>query len=187
MPYSAKRPELGWSLHMTGGWQSQLERVRRWHTRAAGAVDAVDRSDFLYAFFENAFHLRDWLKDAGAASDKDLEALFGEPDMRLCRDLANSHKHYSLRSPSQPVPSSEAREYSPGNGNLGGDVSLVVLSDGAKHDAFELAGRILDVWEKFISDSVRSQVCCRTTQSSRPLARMRSPRLLTATATPSLD
>lgn len=140
---------------MTGGWHAQLDRVRRWHERARRATTAIDRHDFLYAFFENAFHLRDWLKDTGAASSKELEALFTENlDMRLCRDLANSHKHYSLRSPSQQAPPSEAREYSPGTGNLGKDDSLVVLSDGVKHDAFELATRILKAWDVFIATHV---------------------------------
>ena len=51
----------------------------------------------LYAFFENAFHLRDWLQDTGAATALDLQAFFyAHEDMRLCRDLANSHKQYSI-------------------------------------------------------------------------------------------
>ena len=33
--YKGKRPEQGWSLHMSGGWAAQLERVRRWHARLA--------------------------------------------------------------------------------------------------------------------------------------------------------
>lgn len=142
---------------MTGGWRGQLDRVRRWYHRASKAKDPIDKHDFLYAFFENAFHLRDWLKDTGAAGEKDLHRLFTEnADMRLCRDLANSHKHYSLRDPSQATPPSEAREYSPGSGNLGSDISLVVLSDGIKYDAFELAGRILRAWEDFNVSHVTS-------------------------------
>ncbi len=152
MPYRGRRPEVGWTAHMTGGWQSQLDRVRRWYGRVCMAKDPQDRYDFLYAFFESAFHLRDWLKDTGALSEQDLERLFdSNADMRLCRDLANSHKHYSLRNPSQPAPPSEAYEYAPGIGNLGSDVSLVILSDGAKHDAFGLAGRILCSWEDFMA------------------------------------
>ncbi len=81
-----------------------------------------------------------------------MQAFFdAHEDMRLCRDLANSHKHYSISRPSQPVPPSEVREYSPGTGNLGSDVSLAVLSDGRQHDAFQLAGRVLRLWEDFIS------------------------------------
>jgi hypothetical protein len=64
--YKGKQPELGWSLHMTGGWESQLDRVKRWYHRASTATNSIDRFDFLYAFFENAFHLRDWLRDTNA-------------------------------------------------------------------------------------------------------------------------
>ena len=142
---------------MTGGWEAQLDRVRRWYRRASDVVDAADRYDFLYAFFENAFHLRDWLRDTGAASEGHLERFFAEnADMCICRDLANSHKHYSLRNPSQPAPPSEAHEYAPGRGNLGSEISLVILSDGTKHDAFDLAGRILRAWEEFIVSHVAS-------------------------------
>jgi hypothetical protein len=155
-PYGGHKPEVGWSVHMTDGWKAQLDRMRRWHHRASGATDPTDRYDFLCAFFENAFHLRDWLQDSGAVTANTLQAFFdANEDMRLCRDLANSHKHYSLRSPSQPVPPSEAHEYAPGIGNLNSDVSLVILSDGKKHDAFELAGRVLNLWERFITSSVQ--------------------------------
>ncbi len=141
---------------MTGGWEAQFDRVRRWYHRLSAAETGADRYDFFYAFFENAFHLRDWLKDTNAVSDADLETLFApNPDMRLCRDLANSHKHYSLRNPSQAVPPSEVHEYKPGFGNLDADLSLVILSDGIKHDAFDLAARILRTWEEFIASRFR--------------------------------
>jgi hypothetical protein len=157
MTFKGKRPELGWSLHMTGGWRAQLERIRRWHERLRAAAMPVDRYDFLYVFLENAFHLRDWLKDTGAASQADLDALFaGSAEMRLCRDLANSHKHHSLRDPSQPKPPSEAREYAPATGNLGNGESLVILSDGTKHDAFQLADAVMAQWDEFIASKVRS-------------------------------
>lgn len=137
---------------MTGGWRTQLERLRRWYHRLSTAVEPSDRYDFLHAFFENAFHLRDWLKDTGAVSEQDLDAFFAaNAEMRLCRDLANAHKHYSLKRPSQPAPPSEAREYLPGMGNLGSDVLLVILSDGVRYDAFELAGRVLRLWDAFIA------------------------------------
>jgi hypothetical protein len=63
-------------MHMSGGWQAQLDRVRRWYHRASKADDVIDRYDFLYAFFENALHLRDWLKDTGAITEKDLDNFF---------------------------------------------------------------------------------------------------------------
>jgi hypothetical protein len=141
---------------MTGGWQSQLDRIRRWYLRASNATDPADKCDYLYAFFENAFHIRDWLQDTGAVTDADLKRFFDvNEEMRLCRDLANAHKHYSLARPSQSTPPSEVREYSPMSGNFGSDNSLMILSAGKKHDAFELAGRILQLWEGFVPSTVK--------------------------------
>jgi hypothetical protein len=82
--YRGKRPEFpadgsgypGWSAHMTGGWQSQIWRVQRWWRRAVDAADPTDRLDILCAFFENAFHLRDWLLDTGTLSPEKLQAFF---------------------------------------------------------------------------------------------------------------
>jgi hypothetical protein len=150
--YSGKRPELGWSQHMTGGWIGQAAQMRRWHARMSGATSPEDRYDFSYAFFECAFHLRDWFIDCGAAEKGDLEALFNaHEELRICRDLANAHKHYSIKWPSQPHPPSEVREYAPGAGNLRCDVSLTVLSNGQKYDLFQLADRVLAIWEDFIA------------------------------------
>lgn len=136
---------------MTGGWQGQALRMRRWHARLTTATRPEDRYDFLYAFLENAFHLRDWLIDSGGVEPADLDDLFAaKEELRLCRDLANMHKHYSISRPSQPAPPSEVREYAPTTGNLGGDVSLVILSNGTKHDMFQLADKVLAAWEEFL-------------------------------------
>lgn len=155
-PYTGRRPAVGWSVHMTGGWQTQLDRVSRWYRRASNATDPTERCDYVYAFFENAFHLRDLLLDTGAVPEADLRKFFeANEEMRLCRDLANSHKHYSVRSPSQSTPPSEVREYSPATGNLNSDVSLMILSDGKKYDPFDLAKRILHLWEAFIPSTIK--------------------------------
>jgi hypothetical protein len=138
---------------MTGGWQAQLDRLRRWYHRASNATDPLDRWDYVNAFFENALHLRDWLDDTGTVPEADLKKFFdANEEMRLCRDLANSHKHYSLNHPSQSTPPSEIREYSPGSGNLHSNASLMILRDGKKYDAFDLAKRILQLWEAFTFD-----------------------------------
>lgn len=136
---------------MTGGWQSQFDRMCRWHDRLRGA-SAVDKMDFLYAFFENAFHLRDWLVDTGAVKSADIDRFFAQSTvMRLCRDIANAHKHYSISRPSQRMPFTELREYEPyGGGTLADSQSLSIISDGEKYDAFDLASRVRRAWEDFL-------------------------------------
>lgn len=135
---------------MTGGWKGQLQRVRRWHARMNAAVESDDRTDFLFAFFEAALHLRDWLLDTAAVPPKTLEAFFASHvEMRVCRDLANAWKHYSISRPSQNAPPSVLLEYTQVTG-APARVTLVVLSDGQKYDAFELATECLVLWEEFL-------------------------------------
>jgi hypothetical protein len=161
-PYHGKRPELGWSRHMTGGWRVQWERVQRWHQRLAKA-QGIDRDDFLWAFFENAYHLRHWIEDTNAVDKEPIKNLFKRVEMRLCRDIVNSHKHRSLdKKPSQPIPPSEVFEYSPGTGNLSEDVSAMILSNGIKYDTFELAHSIFQTWEKFITEYLPEEAVCET-------------------------
>jgi hypothetical protein len=85
------------------GWQSHLQRVERWHQRAKHALDPYngvaehDAIDFLYAFFQAAYHMRDWLQNSGAASQAQLDALMASNRcLKLCRDICNGSKHFAL-------------------------------------------------------------------------------------------
>ena len=137
-----------WNDRLNGAWQVQLGRVRRWYHRAARAADPIDRADCIHAFFESAFHLRRWLEDTGQVSRIALLTLCEtNEEMRICRDLGNAQARYAFSRAGQF--GLEIHEYSPGAGNLSADVSLMILSNGQKHDAFELANRLLERWEGF--------------------------------------
>src|ERR1700721_2468090 len=89
-PYRGRPPVLGWSLHMTGGWHSHFARLERWHSRLLATADENDHLDYLFAFFENSYALRDWLLDAGVSSQREIDALFAQhAQLRINRDLAN--------------------------------------------------------------------------------------------------
>ncbi len=86
------------------GWRGELRRVERWHRRASVALDRQaqggdpdDAVDFLYAFFQAAYHLRDWVLKSGVASQATLDQLFHEtPALGFCRDVCNGSKHLIL-------------------------------------------------------------------------------------------
>jgi len=110
--------DQGLSEHLGSGWKGQFARTIRWHERVAalGARDDLGISpttafDYLYAFFQNCYHLRDWLKNAGAASDAELQAFMtGNHEMAICRDIANGTKHLRISAPSVDAkPSIRAR------------------------------------------------------------------------------
>lgn len=90
------------------GWQEQLRRVERWHERATQALDPYNRVteaeivDTLYAFFQAACHMRDWLQNSGAASQAQLKLLMESESLALCRALCNGSKHFVLNPKQHP-------------------------------------------------------------------------------------
>jgi hypothetical protein len=90
------------------GWQEQLRRVERWHERATRALDPYNRVpeaetiDTLYAFFQAAYHMRDWLRNSGAASQAQLKSLMDNESLELCRALCNGSKHFVLNPKQHP-------------------------------------------------------------------------------------
>jgi hypothetical protein len=150
--FHGKSPVLGWSLHMTGGWQSHFDRVERWYIRAKSASAEHDQLDFLLAFFENSLSLRDWLINTDAIKKTEIDSLFSEHvELRINRDLANSFKHHSIDRPSQEQPPSIAIEYAPERPTFRTDCRLVVLSEGKKYEALALAAQCLEIWRGFLN------------------------------------
>ena len=81
------------------GWRGQLARVERWQERALCAIREGKPypEDYIYAFCQNAYHLRDWLQNSGTADQRDLDALMARtPALKLCRDVCNGSKHFVL-------------------------------------------------------------------------------------------
>jgi hypothetical protein len=139
--------ELPWSWHNSSGWEGQLERTKRWHSRLKSADTLEDAEDFVFTFFQNCYALREWLTRSAFDPTFVKELFTKTPELRLCRDLANLTKHGDLsRPPSTGRQPSIAREYvDPGHGWCGGDSRLVVLSQGRKIDAMNLADRCLEI------------------------------------------
>lgn len=74
-----------------GTWQEQYERVARWLNRLGDTYvgrlhDSVTEAyeDEVYAFFQNYYHLKDWLKNdpASAEAVADIETLITRSRIR---------------------------------------------------------------------------------------------------------
>jgi len=144
-------PELPWSWHTSLGWRGQLKRIRRWQLRLRAAHDIRDAEDYMYAFFQLCYHLRDWLLSEKVLSESEVEQLFKRNvELRLCGDLANAIKHRKLNRPKQPREPSLAREYCGAGGGWFGPArseTFTVLSDGRSFEVRSLADKCLAVWE----------------------------------------
>lgn len=99
------------------GWRDQYERMLRSQARLAEAarpssMGAAEARDRLYHFFQDAYHLKDWLiHDLGwytmngtrkvlTQAGQDLERhITGTRALANCADLCNGVKHLVLNSP----------------------------------------------------------------------------------------
>ena len=113
--------DMGQSEHLAAGWRGQYDRVLRWHSRVTSLGSRDDATispttafDYLYAFFQNCYHLRDWLENDGAISDRRLQSFMtGNVELAVCRDIANGTKHFRIQSPSIDSTPAIVREYHP--------------------------------------------------------------------------
>ena len=158
----------------------QLSRIRRWKKRLdeirfsnSPESSIPDHYDFIYAFFINCYHLRDFLEHGGIIPKKVVDKLFEENvEMQICRDICNESKHCILDSPSIGVriPNKNRKsanswagvclikEYDPfqeilKNDNHIKNIKCVVLAKGIKYDVFELADKCLKLWENLFKEN----------------------------------
>jgi hypothetical protein len=149
---------IGLTLQRVEGWRGQLARVSRWRQRVVAAANgepSADELDFLLAFFESAYHLRDWLVETGAVSNVEVDGYVASHiELQLCRDIANGFKHHKLRRPSidaefgivnQYVPRNErGRRYRLPNGEW------TILANGTQLGLVDLSERGLLLWNQFL-------------------------------------
>lgn len=148
------------------GWRGQFARMERWHRRALDALDPApgkhsgDAEDFIYAFCQAAYHLRDWLQKSGAASQAELDALMNStPALKLCRDVCNGSKHFTLdpkRTKTDHI--GLMREYVPpvDPGETGGSRPRLFVFEGQDGsfemvDIRDLMSECIEAWKNFCS------------------------------------
>jgi len=117
----------------------------------------ADAEDYLYAFFQNCYHLRDWLLGTYSQDAID-EFLKSALPLRTCRDVANLPKQFALsRTPAQGHEPSVLREYAGANmGWFEDDTRLVIVTNhndnGIVLDAREVARECMRLWCEFLPD-----------------------------------
>jgi hypothetical protein len=156
---------------MTGsilsGWREQYDRMRRSYflltTVAAGRdwASPDEARDALVHFFQDAYHLKDWIKNDPSLTKRDVEGLVnGSQSLRLCADLCNGTKHLSLtgtRTGDQATGftgQSVAVRPAPASSGLPPDPALhswVVSSGGVLYDAVALAGDVVNEWKDWLT------------------------------------
>ncbi|MFX1590486.1 MAG: hypothetical protein ACFFC1_20320, partial [Promethearchaeota archaeon] len=98
----------GGSIHTSLGWIGQFERITRWLQRMKQIKidrefdgDLQQHQDYIYSFFQNCYHLREWLLKSGVVKQIEIEKLFhNNIELKICRDICNGTKHMEINQPS---------------------------------------------------------------------------------------
>jgi hypothetical protein len=82
-------------------WNSQFGRMVRDLKRVeVSANDAPEQGDHLGSFFQNCWHLKDWIKNDDSLPQDTRNAIVRDAEatesLKFCADLANRFKHYKL-------------------------------------------------------------------------------------------
>lgn len=153
---------------MSNRYLEQLQRVRRYLERfsqlKAGrphTMSSDNYQDDIYAFFQNCYHLKDWIKNdpvCNAWKPSPEKVINGSDDLRICADLANGLKHLRLDNPR----SDQNPQFSqvPVHVIVSGSFSdaeevflqstAVISTESGLIDGYDVAVRCMAVWERYI-------------------------------------
>jgi hypothetical protein len=148
------------------GWREQYDRMRRSYERltaiAAGrtAGSSDEARDALFHFFQDAYHLKDWIKNDPAVMTTDVEGLINNTDvLRLCADLCNGTKHFQLTrartgdvSTAFTSQSVSVRPAAAGSGEPPRPAlhKWSVSSYGKDYEALALAADVVRAWQQWL-------------------------------------
>lgn len=147
-------------------WQEQYDRMRRYFDRFKEANDGAHMrvtadyaADDMHAFFQNCYHLKDWLKNDPSFTKKTKQQIedyiTATPCLSLCADICNGMKHLMLsNSRSGTEPQFTGRQFHIWEGGpMHGQVSLKlnIEHDGMIRDAFTVASECIAAWDAFLA------------------------------------
>lgn len=134
-------------------WQSRFEETARGRRHDRTSEHYQDEA---YAFFQNCYHLKDWLKNdpASAAAVTDVEQMISTSRaLSICADLANGSKHLTLTTPRvDPNTKIGKRQFALTLGGGKPQISARYEVEAGPHrqDAFDLAADCVRDWEGYL-------------------------------------
>lgn len=138
----------------------QYERIRRalTHIKNNKNRNLVDYEDDVWSFFQNCWHLKDWVKNDEAISEvyrKKVESDVNNiQELKVCADLANRSKHLKLTSSrvDAQVTKRNLHIYAGPPGEGFGEYNFIIqLDNGNSYDAIQLAENAVKKWENLLT------------------------------------
>lgn len=151
-------------------WRDQYDRVHRYLTRLQEIANGVEhvRSSLTYkddmlAFFQNCYHLKDWIRNDSALDPFTRCAVEchvnANRELRLCADIANGTKHLVLtRRRSGESPQLGATRYHLVTGDGLGAAPTTLSADSDvdtetdRSTVIQLATKCMEQWDAYLRE-----------------------------------
>ena len=141
------------------GYRHQLERARRFLGRVYDLIQAewgtsneVEFQDMMWAFFQNCWHVKDWIDHdpivLRATKDAVITTAHKSSDLMVCRELCNGTKHLGK------IPGEASHSHVDSENADGFTVDMdCVIEDGSGKliSGKELPHRCLAEWERILT------------------------------------
>jgi hypothetical protein len=146
-------------------YEEQLRRVNRWfalfetiNTGIRHVIESEHYHDFVYSFFINCYHLKDWIIHDDTV-DEDVKSevskfIKNDYHMKLCAKICNGTKHLIVNP---DMPKFKGRKHELDLGGQEGPIyrcKFKIQTSQGELDAFELATKCVTKWQKFINDKI---------------------------------
>jgi hypothetical protein len=147
-------------------FQEQFARVKRYLARIEDRNRyPIDYEDDLWSFFQNCWHLKDWLKNDSSVpsviTQKVENDLKNCSSLMICADLANRSKHLKLTTP-PPRKDAKVKEKKitavvnevPGTTKSESSISIdfiITFDSGSTKSALDVARSAIKEWQTLIS------------------------------------
>lgn len=151
-------------------WRDQYDRAHRYLARvteiASGVThvcSALNYTDDMLAFFQNCYHLKDWIKNDASLDPFTRCAVechvSANRELRLCADIANGAKHLAVtRSRSKENPKLGATDYhvvvadGPGVGPTTLSANTKVDTTTDPTTVIQLANKCMEQWDAYLRE-----------------------------------
>ena len=147
-------------MNLTSGLKTTRDLFEKLRRDAALLEETEVTSDKFFNFAVTGYSLIDWVKNDPSVSltaKADVASLYSDHWLRICGDIANASKHFSLTKRA-PITSSvdSSRGYGSGRFGMGyfgvGEEQIeITLSDGSVISAFDFVRNVVSTWESFFN------------------------------------
>jgi len=141
----------------------QFERVNRWYLKFKEINDGISQryhsnyyKDVVYAFFQNCYHLKDWVKNDEHVN-KELRNkaecfVNNSTALKICGDICNGSKHSKITDGKEKIDKDTKISRTNHILVVGSTYSAKykIISENNEYDAFDLATQCITEWKEFL-------------------------------------